>query len=129
MLKWSANANVKFLFKKWIKPCKDASKAVCIYCNSQIAYDIVRNSETKKHKETSEPLNSINMVQLPICFTPAVIAVEKKYWAALSLISINNFFFFWFLFKNCGVFIWKDNFNLAFFLRVLKKLNYSVLKT
>lgn len=39
------------LFKKWIRPSKDSTKAVCIYCHSEIAakyYDLVRHSETKK---------------------------------------------------------------------------------
>ena len=78
-----------------IKPHEDESIPLCIYCNMQIAakrYELVRHSETKKHKNSSEPLNSINVVQLPICFTPAVVPVEKKCQVAQSLISTKNFF-------------------------------------
>ena len=73
---WKTDA----LVKKLIKPCEDESKAVRIYCNTQIAakhYDLVRHSETKKHKKASKPLNSINIINLPICFTHAVVPVLK----------------------------------------------------
>ena len=63
-------------------------------------YDFVRHSETKKHKKASETLDSVNMVQLPICFTTAVVSVEKKCQAVLPLISLINF-----LFKSCNDFI------------------------
>ena len=49
------------------------------------SYDLVRHSETKKHKKASEPLNSINMVQPQVSFTLAKAPVENKCQAALSL--------------------------------------------
>lgn len=76
------------LFKKWIRPSKDSTKAVCIYCHSEIAakyYDLVRRSETKKHKKTIDPTNSSNMVQPTLEFTPPPISEEKRCQAMLAL--------------------------------------------
>ena len=81
-------------------------------------YDLVRHSETKKYIKTSEPLNSINMVQLPIWFTPAVVAVEQKCHAALSLISIDKFF----CLKTVALLSGKTISILGYFLRFFEKI-------
>ena len=57
--------------------------------NTMTSSDIQKR---KRHKKVFEVLNTFNMVQLPIWFTPVVVFVEKKFYAVLSLISINKFF-------------------------------------
>ena len=58
--KISVNFGDRFAFYEMdIKPCVDESKPLYIYCNTEIAvkhYDLVRLSETKKHKKESETL-------------------------------------------------------------------------
>lgn len=81
---WESNP----AFKKWIKPTKDPSKALCKYCNSFVKakhFDLVRHSETQKHKKCMAPFNDIVLSQPDISFSPHVPTETQIAHAKLAL--------------------------------------------
>lgn len=78
------------MFKKWLRPGKDITKATCIYCNTQIAArhaDLVRHSKTNKHTKTMEPFNNIDLTQKKISFVPESSTDKQKSQASLALFT------------------------------------------
>lgn len=77
-------------FKKWIRPSKDPSKVLCIYCKSEINakhFDLVRHNVTKKHKKCMEPFNDISLSQPQISFTPGVPTEKQRSQAMIALFT------------------------------------------
>lgn len=74
-------------FKKWIRPSKQETKAVCIYCHATIRAkrsDLVRHSLSAKHKRAMKPFNNVELTQPEVSFKAA--ASEKQCsQAALAL--------------------------------------------
>lgn len=59
------------LLSKWIKPSKDETKAICMYCKSEMKAkygDLIRHSKTSKHQKTTQPFKDVCYIQRQLSF-------------------------------------------------------------
>ncbi|KAI8117631.1 Zinc finger protein 862 [Lucilia cuprina] len=84
------------IFKKWLRPTKDPLKASCFYCHSEISArysDLIRHSETKKHKKSMQPFNGVFSVQPELSFSSKEVSEKQKAQARLSLyVAVHSSF-------------------------------------
>lgn len=76
------------LFKKWLCPTKDKTKAMCSYCRTEISArytDLIRHSNTKKHKRTFPLSCEVTTIQPKISVTSGEASPVQMAQGRLSL--------------------------------------------